>query len=262
MEAIVRKDATLKRDRVIISTDLLEIYESGGETFLFTRNLDTINSIIVTTIQQIGIGIKDIDVDEEGMGEGNAKVLFQLDGFTSIKSLSELLEEKKGVLSYNEVGYMYSTLSIIIKGLVENGVIKDDTNIELNLDNIVVFNNMYFFYGGVIGGIGGGVGGAAAGGGGGSEGSKVFIANDSARGITSKWIRAISLLCGYCLTGNELFLNDGSGIDSMKDTQIKRRVQQQRSSRQGINVALQMIEDTRLYFALTRAYSLGVYLLL
>ena len=287
MEAVLRKDIDVKKDNVIIKTELLELFNGkvGDEEgmFMFVPVMNDIVSYLISVLTGQGIRfITKSDNEDEGEGQGKDEdegegqgkdedgdedgserknLLIKVDGIKSIVKLSDIIKMKKGVLSYNMVERLFITLPYSLYNVMSAWYSGESYvgDFKFVLDNVVFVNGKIFLYMGNRddGAVGGAVGGAAAGASGGSDFDGItFSTSPEKDDLQMKWPHSLSLLCGYCLTGNNAFVGDGMDVDGLKDERGRKS-----STRVGIAVALQMIEDTRLYFNLVRAYKMGVYML-
>ena len=266
MEAVLRNDIDVKKDKVNIKTDLLELFigKVGDDEgmFMFVPVMNDIVSHLLSILTQQGVEFvtkserfDEDDEDEEGI-KTRTNMLIQVIGLKSIVRLSDLIKMKKGALSYNMVERLFITLPYSIYNVMSARYSGESYvgDFKFNLDNIVFVNGKLFLN---MGNGNDSVSGAAAGASGGSELSGIsFSTSPDKDELRMKWPHSLSLLCGYCLTGNDVFTGDGMGVDELKDERGRKS-----STRVGIAVALQMIEDTRLYFNLSRAYEMGVYML-
>ena len=279
MEAVLRKDIDVKKDNVIIKTELLELFNGkvGDEEgmFMFVPVMNDIVSHLISVLTSQGIRFitksdNEDEGEDEGEGEGKDEdedgserknLLIKVDEIKSIVKLSDIIKMKKGALNYNMVERLFITLPYSLYNVM-NAWYSGESYVgdfRFVLDNVVFVNGKIFLYMGNRddGAVGGAVGGAAAGASGGSDFDGItFSTSPEKDDLQMKWPHSLSLLCGYCLTGNNVFVGDGMEVDGLKDERGRKS-----STRVGIAVALQMIEDTRLYFNLVRAYKMGVYML-
>lgn len=273
MELRSRPDITESRE-VVVQNDIMELYKVKTDYYLFIHKYNDVTRTFLRIMDEIEISVEQVDVSDE-------KTLFRLDGVETVKTLNSIISSLSGFLGYNDTQILYSTLhkhleyieTMKIRGEGEGERSEESRSkpVVLRVNNVVQINGFYLYTNtlesgeDIIRGEGGGGSASDI-----KEYNDVFFTFDEdndekQKAVRHKWLYSLALMCSYCMTGNRVMIGNGSEMDKLVDVRgIKKRtggkIVRKGSSRRGILVALQMIEDTDLYFNLVRGYQQGIFL--